>query len=95
MVYCFPLSVFSWLMRVIAVDHDGQHLEDAFTVLHTAALNEAGRKRNAGGSLKMLSLWWWQGLAATLKKLYTNIRSMPYKIIIFEIGRANKGEPLL
>jgi hypothetical protein len=76
-------------MRVIAVDHDGQHMDDAFTVLHAAVMNEAGRKI-AGGSLKILSLWGLHRLAATLK-MYANIRSPPcIRIYIFKIRRANK-----
>jgi hypothetical protein len=63
------LSVFSWLMRAIVVDRDGQHMDAAFTVLHTAVMNEAGRKI-AGGSLKWLSLWGLHGIATTLKIVY-------------------------
>jgi hypothetical protein len=40
LVHYFPMSGFSLLMRVLETAHEGQHMDDVFTVLQTVVMNE-------------------------------------------------------
>jgi hypothetical protein len=82
LVHYFPARGFSLLIRALETAHDGQYIDDAFTLLQTMMMNEAGRKI-AGGSLKRLSLWGLHGIATTLKVVYQYSISTMYKNIYF------------